>query len=210
MKNWKEHLKDIRDRIAGRYEPLKKDKIHKDSIHQIIVKKDRGKSFKGHNQQVWYHADKGQEKGMIMSQNQYYSGGVSQVYDIDKHETRTSFTAGGNTPQYLLAKLDDIGRIFNPSYVSTGDPFMSYNLEIDDNPIINIGYCWSVKYISRSDGVHFVDHYDSIQELKQLNNLYRRLRDKLKTEDAKAIAKHCYPIEGSTSPYLKLNKNYLL
>jgi len=181
----------------------KKDK-NDDFVHQSLSKKRRGQSFKGHSQDIWYHKnDDG--KGSVNSYNQYYSGTVTQSYNIDKHQTVRNYQIGGIPPQWLVKKLNEMSIEFNMSNHHAG-------IQLEDNPKIAVyRNDWSLNYFTIHDGFNFTNHYDDILELKQLQLLYRKFRNRLKNEDITVLKKYCTVHNNEIDNHvLKLNKNYLL
>jgi len=173
-------------------------------IHQTLAKKRRGESFKGHAQDVWYTKNENNEKGAITSYNHYFSGSVGQTYSIDNHKTTRHYHATGRTPKWLNQKLNKLGSELG------GNLSLAYawTMLIEDNPKISIyGDDWNLTYSTSHDGFNFANHRENINELKQLQLLYRRLRNNIKNNDIASLIKECTLCGENV---LKLNKDYLL
>jgi hypothetical protein len=166
--------------------------------HQNLAKKRRGESFKGHAQDVFYNSECG-EKGRIVSFNQYFSGSVWQTYNIDDDETVRIYNIQGKTPKWLSKKVCKMP--YGANYRS---------IHIENNPKISIFYFnWELNYSTTHDGFNFANHHNNINELKELELLYRKLRNKIKTNSIESLLKEC-TICDVESNVLKLNKNYLV
>jgi len=179
--------------------------------YQSIVKGGRNCLFKGHSFDVSFCNGIETDKGIINVTNAYYSGFVHQEYNIDKHMTNTTYHKRGNTPKWLREKLTILGKEVcpNTTKVSTGGPWNTWFIDIDANPkIVIYGNEYTIMYKTSKNEVKFNNHFDNINELKKLGELYKTLREKLKYSNVDIIKKYLngYP----DSFMLNMSKNFII
>jgi len=173
-----------------------------------IIKTERGKLFKGHSCVVGYNKDF-ESKGEIVIDNCYYSGSSNQVYKIDDNITITRFLKQGTTPKWLSKLICEIGDKIGDDHKGKVSNSDNWHLHLEDNPLIRIHTAYyDLQYDSIYNGLKFNSHTDNIYELRELDLLYRRFRNKLKQSSIDDIIKHVSI--GNTEFKLNINKNFIV
>tara|TARA_Y100000034_G_C6880561_1_gene403451 strand:+ start:489 stop:1118 length:630 start_codon:yes stop_codon:yes gene_type:complete len=178
--------------------------------YQSIAKVDRGNSFKGHSFNIHFRCGLEHDKGLIHVTNAYYSGYVHQEYNIDEHKTTTTYSTHGTVPKWLKEKIVTIGETLQPNIASpSGGSYNTWFFNVDENPALNIYTTeYVLKYNVVAEGVKFNSHFDNINELKELTQHYRKIREKLKYSDINEIMQHT---KGHLDLYmLSISKNFIL
>lgn len=209
MKQW------ILDTIS-KYQNLKEVPVDKEEetgpakSTLVNIIKSSTVPFKGGKQAIrWYRPDDF-SKGSLLVHNSYFNSTCDQVYDIDKNESIISYHVNGKTPKYLKKVVNEVGFIVRGMSVNPNDPWDGYTLDLYDNPRLTVeSQMWTVGYKTVFDGPMFLDHYQCLQEIKQLQHLYRSFREKVKTKGVEELLENIDPSEGREKQ-IKLNKNYLI
>ena len=177
-----------------------------------IAKTGKTQDFKGHSFDISYEKSKDKEGSIIVS-NSYYSGGANQRYSIDDKQTISSYSIIGFLPIWLQTKLLTIQATMVPDncnidIADNNEVWGGGIIELNDNPEIRIYMSeFNIKYTTLKKGVAFNDHFHNINELKQLQMLWRGLRNKLKSTDIEVIANNLN--YSSNKGILLLDKNFL-
>ena len=144
--------------------------------YKNIMKVEFGQSFKGHAFSFVYGT------GVLSINQSYFSGSVVQSYRIDDKTTRSTYGMGGQTPKWLVKKIQEVGiRYTNEIPDPNADIYQQYSLQINDNPYIEIyaGH-YQLRYVIDTPGVGFNNHFENISELKRLGELYKSLRERIR------------------------------
>jgi len=149
-----------------------------------IMKFDYGQLFKGHRGSISTVISQNESKAIYL-ENSYFGSHISQRYVIDKNKTYKNIHSNKSTPNWLKNKLTDLTLAFN----ATGNNNITVALEYkQNNMVINIHEDWmQIEKRKEFNGLHFEDHYDSINRIKDLNRTISVLKANLKRRNIETI-----------------------
>ena len=141
-------------------------KVDNENFEKLEMKRimtfETGKLFRGHGGGIH---KVGNSLSLV---NCYWTDIVVQNYCTKTNVTNTEYSVdSGSHPKYIRKIMDNL----NHDY---------YKFELDD-VTVNV-YDWSIKVTRKVkyDGLEFKDHWDNINELKQLRFFIRRIKDVIK------------------------------
>ncbi len=145
-----------------------------------LMKFDYGKLFKGHRGSISVASCNNHQA--IYLENSYFASHVSQRYDLKKGITYNKVYSNNSTPKWLKNKITDLSLAFN---IPTTTIELTYDKE---NIQIGIHEDFMTFQVSNKfEGLHFEDHYDSINRIKSLNKLESSLKYNLKHRNIESI-----------------------
>ena len=132
-----------------------------------IMNFDRGKLFKGHNGGLMVEGTK------LRLVNCYYTNVVVQIYDTKDNILTTEYIVADPTnPKYIQKIVNDIKTI---------NSNINYLIPINDNIDIELNE-WSLRIVKtiREEGLAFKNHWDNINELRDLRQYISKFKKFLK------------------------------
>ena len=160
-----------------------------------LVKTEYGQLFKGNALQITQIRSQEGKGGTLYINNKYFGGAAFHTYHAETNETINDYSARGRTPQWLSTKIwNAITMTDEVSIASDGGPLSpshGFELIIEDMPKVNImTHDWYISKQTVEKGLCFSDHYSNLNEIKELNNLYKKIRESIRKMDEADLAHH--------------------
>lgn len=137
-------------------------------LDRVISKIDMGKSFNGHG--MILSTCKFGEATLIRYHNKYYTGAVSCTYNCSEDNTKVELSSYSNTPKYII----NILRNLNGNWPTINYIYNDIKVEINQHSIC-------IDQHMELQGLRFKNHFDNINDLKNMVQILKPIRKALKT-----------------------------
>jgi hypothetical protein len=166
-----------------------KDVMEGDTFSYSILPKHS--QFRGNMSELGHKKDeKGNESIYLF--NSYYAGFSSQRYDISSKTTETTLYYGVLLPKYLQLKMLEMDDYILERTNKGRGRVDQYYIKFNDLTITMNGHAFNIELRSKRYGFKFMNNQHSIEELKGLQELMKKIKKVFKYNTCQAIYKRAY------------------
>jgi hypothetical protein len=147
--------------------------------------------FRGNMSELGHNKDeKGNESIYLF--NSYYTGFSRQRYDISSKTTETTLYYGTLLPKYLQLKMIEMDKWILERTKQKYNSVDQYYIKYNDLTITMNNHAFNIESSSKRDGFKFMNNQHTIEELKGLQELMKKIKKVFKYNSCKDIYRFAY------------------